>query len=78
MNDVRQTEINTAETLMPVPNAFKVQKAIEKLKRHKTQGIDQIPAELIKAGCWTIRSEIHKLIKSIRIRRIGLSSGRNR
>jgi hypothetical protein len=24
--------------------------AIEKLKRHKSPGIDQIPAELIKAG----------------------------
>jgi hypothetical protein len=35
--------------------------AIEKLKRHK----DQIPAELIKAGGRTIRSEIHKLINSI-------------
>jgi hypothetical protein len=37
--------------------------AIENLKRHKSPGIDQIPAELIKAG--EIRSEIHKLIKSI-------------
>jgi hypothetical protein len=27
--------------------------------------IDQIPAEWIKAGCWKIRSEIHKLNKSI-------------
>jgi hypothetical protein len=36
--------------------------AIEKLKRHKSQGTDQIPAELIKAGGRTIRSEIHKVI----------------
>jgi hypothetical protein len=35
---------------MPVPNAFKVQMAIEKLKRHKTQGIDQITTEMMKAG----------------------------
>jgi len=37
------------------------------LKRKRTQitGIDQIPAELIKAGSRTIRSEIHKLINSI-------------
>jgi len=35
--------------------------AIEKLKRHRSPGVDKIPAELIK----TIRSEIHKLINSI-------------
>jgi hypothetical protein len=39
--------------------------AIEKLKRHKSPGIDQIQAELIKAGGRTIYSEIHKLINSI-------------
>ena len=32
---------------------------------NKSPGIDQIPAELIKAGCRTIRSETHKLINSI-------------
>jgi len=37
----------------------------EKLKRHKSAGIDQIPAELIIAGGRTINSEIHKLINSI-------------
>jgi len=36
-----------------------------KLKIHKTPGIDQILAELIKAGGKTIRCEIHKLIISI-------------
>jgi len=39
--------------------------AIEKLKNHKSPGNDQIPAEFIKAGVRTIRSEIHKLIISI-------------
>ena len=39
--------------------------AIERLKRHKSPGIDQIPAELIKAGGRTNLSEIHKLINSI-------------
>jgi len=28
--------------------------AIEKVKSHKSPGIDQMPAELIKAGCRTI------------------------
>jgi len=35
---------------------------IEKLKRHKSPGVDQIPAELIKAGGRIFRSEIHKHI----------------
>ena len=39
--------------------------AIEKLKRHKSPGIDQNPAELLKARCRTIHSEIHKLTNSI-------------
>jgi len=39
--------------------------AIEKLKRHKSPGIDQIPTELTKAGGWTIHFEIHNLINSI-------------
>ena len=39
--------------------------ATEKLKRHKSPDIDQIPAELIKTGCRSIRDEIHKLIYSI-------------
>jgi hypothetical protein len=42
--------------------------AIEKLKRHKSPGFDQIPAELIKAGCGTIRYVIHKLTNSIWIK----------
>jgi hypothetical protein len=39
--------------------------AVEKLKRHTSPGIDEMPAELIKAGGKTIRSEVHKLIKSV-------------
>jgi hypothetical protein len=38
---------------------------IEKLKSHKSPGIDQIPAELIKAGGWTIRCAIRILVISI-------------
>jgi hypothetical protein len=37
----------------------------EKSKRYKSPGIDQIPAELIKAGGSKICSVIHKLIISI-------------
>jgi hypothetical protein len=45
VNDVRQTEIHTAE-----PSSSEVETAIEKLKRYKSPDIDQIPAELIQAG----------------------------
>jgi len=64
VNDVRQTEKHTAEPLVPEPSAFEVEMAIEKLKRHIPPGIDQIPAELIKAGGRTICSEIQTLIYS--------------
>ena len=47
------------------PSAFKVEMAIQKLKIHKTPGIDQIPAERIKAGGRTIQSEVYKLMYSI-------------
>jgi len=50
---------------VPDLSAFEVEMAIDKLKGHKSPGIDQIPAKLIKAGVRTIPHEIHKLIKSI-------------
>ena len=58
-------EIHTVEPLVPEPSSFEVELAIGKLKYHKSPGIDQIPAELIKAGGRTICSAIHKLIISI-------------
>jgi len=64
-NDVRQTEIHTTEPLVPESSASEVEFAIEKLKSHKSPGIDQIPAEFIKAGGKTIRCEIQKLIISV-------------
>ena len=65
VSKIRQTEIHTAEPLVPEPSAFEVELAIEMLKSHKSPRIDQIPAELIKAGGRTIRCETHKLIISI-------------
>ena len=62
VNDISQTEIHTAEPLVPEPYDFEVELAIEKLKSHKSPGIDPIPAELIKAGGRTICYEIHKLV----------------
>jgi len=64
VKDVGQAEIHTAEPLVHEPSASKVEQAIDKLKSHKSPGIDQIPAELIKAGGRKICLEIHKLITS--------------
>jgi hypothetical protein len=50
---------------VPEPSAFEVELANEKLKSHKSPGIDHIPAELIKAWVRTVHSGIHKLINSV-------------
>jgi hypothetical protein len=65
VNDVRQTEIHTAEPLVPELSAFKFGVDVEKLRRHKSSFINQIATELIKTGDRTILSEIHKLINSL-------------
>jgi hypothetical protein len=45
VNDFRRTETHTAETLVPESSDFEVESVIEKLKSHKSPGIDQIPGE---------------------------------
>jgi hypothetical protein len=44
IND-RQTEIHTRKPLVPQPSAFNVERAIDKIKRHKFPGVDQIQTE---------------------------------
>jgi len=65
VNDVKQTEIHTAEPLVPELSNFEFGMTIEKLVRHKSRGTEHIPAKLIKVGGRTIGSEIHKCINSI-------------
>ncbi|PNF18055.1 hypothetical protein B7P43_G06939, partial [Cryptotermes secundus] len=65
VSDIRQTEIDTAEPIIPDPSTFEVESAIAKLKRYKSPGSEQIPAELIQAGGEILRSKIHNLITSI-------------
>jgi hypothetical protein len=36
INDVRQTEIHTAEPLVPEPSSFEVHISVEKLERYKS------------------------------------------
>jgi hypothetical protein len=65
VSDVRQTEVHTAEPLVPVPSHLEVEIAITKLKKCKSPSSHQIPAELIQAGGKMLLSAIHKLVNSI-------------
>jgi hypothetical protein len=78
VNDVRQTEIHTAEPLVPEPSAFEIELATEKLKRHKSPETGQIPTELVKAGGRAYHSKIYKLINSISNKVGYLRNGRSR
>jgi hypothetical protein len=64
-NDVRQTYMQTSEPLVTEPNASEVEVATEKVKSHKSPGIDQISAGLTKVGSRKIRSEINKRVISV-------------
>jgi len=61
---VGQAEIHTAETLIPEPSASEFELNNDMLKSHKSPGIDQIPAELIKVGGRTLCLESLQLITS--------------
>jgi len=51
VNDVRQTEIHTAEPLVPEPSALEDEMATAKLKSHKSPSIDQKSQQkLLKQG----------------------------
>jgi hypothetical protein len=65
VHEVRQTDIHTAEPLVPEPSLVEVEIATGKLRSYKSPGTDQIQAEFIKAGGETLYSEIHRLICSI-------------
>jgi hypothetical protein len=49
VSDLRQIGIHTAESLVQDPSPFEVEIAIAKLRRYKSPGSVQIPAELIEA-----------------------------
>jgi hypothetical protein len=65
VSDIWQIEIHTSEPLLSEHSPAEVQTIIAKLKTYELPNIDQIPVQLIQAGCETLRSEIHKLISSI-------------
>jgi hypothetical protein len=65
ISDVRQTEMHTAEPVVPGPNSFKAEITIVKLQKCKSLGNDQIVVELIQAGGNTLHSQINTLINCI-------------
>jgi hypothetical protein len=65
VSDVRHIEVHTAEPLIPGPSRLEVEIAIAKLKKYKSPGSDQIPAELIQAGGEILLSAIHIFFNSV-------------
>ena len=59
-----QTELHTTELMVPEVSALEDEMAIENLK-DTSQGINQIPAELMETGCRIIRYENHRIFNSI-------------
>jgi hypothetical protein len=77
VSDVRQIEVHTAEPLVPGPSHLEVEIATAKLKKYKSPGSDQIPAELIQAGGEILLRVIHKLNNSVWNRKNCLIRGRS-
>jgi hypothetical protein len=65
INDASQREVHMAEPLIPGPSRLEVEIAIAKLKKYKSPGSDQIPAELFRSGSEILLSAAHKLINSV-------------
>ncbi|KAJ4442477.1 hypothetical protein ANN_04063 [Periplaneta americana] len=65
-----EIQIQTAEPFIPEPTLSEVEIAIENLKKYKSPGIDQIPAELIQEGGRALTSEIYKLVLEYAIRKV--------
>jgi hypothetical protein len=65
VSDVRQIEAHMPEPLVLGPSRLEVEIDIPKLKKYKSPGSDQIPAELFQDGGEILLSAIQKLINSV-------------
>jgi hypothetical protein len=65
VSDIRRIEVHMAEPLGSAPSHLEVEIATAKLKKYKSPGSDEIPAELIQAGGEMLLSVIHKFINSV-------------
>jgi hypothetical protein len=77
VNATKQNELHTAKPVVPEPSTFQFNLDIEKLKRHKSTGVEQISAEL-RQGVEQIAVLYIKLLFHFGIRRNCLMSGRSR
>jgi hypothetical protein len=75
---LRHIKIHTAEPLVHKSSAFEFETDIKKLKSLISPGIDQIPAELIKAGIKKFALRSINLLIIFGIRRNDLKNGRSR
>jgi hypothetical protein len=65
VNNLRQTEKHTAESLVSDPSSLSVKIAIETMIRPKSPGTDEIPAEVTQAEGETLGYETYERIKYI-------------
>jgi hypothetical protein len=66
-NDVRQTEIHTAEKLLPENSSHELEIVSESLKLYKSPDIHQIPAELDHTGGTKLTDKLfHMCVKKLR------------
>jgi hypothetical protein len=65
ISDVREIEIHKTKPLVPGPIHLEFEIAIAKVKKYKSPGSNQIPAELFQAVGETLVSVIQKFITSM-------------
>ena len=70
--------MHTAEPIVPEPSAFEFEMAFEKLKRHKSPGIDHMPVEWLKQWVEQIFLKSTNLLILFGIRKNCLRSGGSR
>jgi hypothetical protein len=73
-SNVRHIKRHTDKPLVPKPCAFEFKMVTGNLKRNKSQGTDQIQAELLQSGRRAVHFQISKLINSVRTRMTCLDS----
>jgi hypothetical protein len=57
--------MRTAEPFVSQPRASEIEVAVGRLKRYKSPGVGQIPAQLVQARAEKLRSDIHEFVKLI-------------
>jgi hypothetical protein len=77
LHDIRQTDIHIVEPLVPESSHVEVEFVIGNLKRYKSRGSDNIPAELMKVGVKYFLLRYTELFVVFGIRKNCQSNGRH-